>query len=103
MLIYRQDPANYQRNAKIMRALAVGEAASTVIETIVVMTLFGSLWQQWTLVFKVVTPILHVLFSVAQLHGARIFWGMYLHFDACHREGQGRTQREEEREGESKV
>lgn len=53
------------------------EAFGTVIETIVVMTIFGSLWSHWTIELKIVTPILHVMFSAAQLWGAKNFWEMY--------------------------
>jgi len=48
----------------------------TPLETIVVMYLFGSLWHRWTLPFRVVTPMLHLLFSAAQPWGAWIFFGM---------------------------
>lgn len=41
------------------------------------MYLFGSLWSRWQLAFKVVTPILHVAFSAAQVHGSVILWKMY--------------------------
>lgn len=41
------------------------------------MWLFGSLWERWRLAFKVVTPILHVAFSAAQIHGSFVFWRMY--------------------------
>lgn len=47
------------------------------IETAVVMWLFGGLWSRWTLPFKIVTPILHVVFSIAQLWGAIIFRRMW--------------------------
>ena len=50
------------------------EVCGTTLETIVVFWLFGSLWSKWTLPFKVVTPILHVLFSCAQGWGAYVFW-----------------------------
>lgn len=52
------------------------EITGTVLETTVVFWLFGSLWDKWTLPFKVVTPILHALFSCAQLWGAWVFWGL---------------------------
>jgi hypothetical protein len=41
------------------------------------MYLFGSLWHRWTLAFKVVTPILHVLFSAAQLWGSFVLFKMW--------------------------
>ena len=41
------------------------------------MYLFGSLWFRWTLAFKIVTPIFHVLFSAAQLWGSFILFKMW--------------------------
>jgi hypothetical protein len=41
------------------------------------MWLFGSLWDRWTIAFKIVTPLLHVAFSAAQMHGSYVFWTMY--------------------------
>lgn len=38
------------------------------------MWIFGTLWEKWNLAFKIVTPSLHVLFTVAQLWGAWVFW-----------------------------
>jgi hypothetical protein len=49
----------------------------TVAETVMIMTLFGQSWDKWDLSFKVVTPILHVLFTIAQLHAARILLAMW--------------------------
>jgi hypothetical protein len=52
----------------------VAEIAGTTFETIIVFWLWGTLWDKWTLPFKVVTPMLHVLFCAAQLFGAWVFW-----------------------------
>lgn len=41
------------------------------------MWLFGSLWFEWELAFKVVTPMLHVLFAAAQMWGSWVFFKMY--------------------------
>lgn len=49
----------------------------TVAETIMVFVLFGESWSRWELSFKVVTPILHVIFTAAQLHGSRILLAMW--------------------------
>lgn len=42
-----------------------------------VFVLFGESWSHWELSFKVVTPILHVVFTAAQLHGSRILLSMW--------------------------
>lgn len=57
-------------------SVAIMEIMGTVLETTVVFWLFGSLWDKWTLPFRVVTPILHALFSCAQLWGAWVFWNL---------------------------
>lgn len=41
------------------------------------MYLFGSLWERWTMAFKVTTPMLHLLFMSAQLWGTWCFYKMY--------------------------
>ena len=52
-------------------------AAGTCAETIVTMYLFGVLWSKWELAFKVTTPMLHLAFSAAQVHGSMVFYRMY--------------------------
>jgi hypothetical protein len=51
----------------------------TFFETIVVFFFWGSSWHRWTLGFRVATPILHVVFSAAQLWGAYNFYKMWQH------------------------
>lgn len=41
------------------------------------MYMFGSLWNRWTLAFKITTPMLHVLFAAAQLWGSWNFYCLY--------------------------
>lgn len=77
IILYRIYPDDHAFLIKVFRAATFTEAAGTLVETIVVMWLFGGLWQRWTLPFKIITPILHVLFSVAQLWGAIIFRRMW--------------------------
>lgn len=50
----------------------------TIAETILTMYMFGSLWNRWTLAFKITTPMLHVLFAAAQLWGSWNFYCLYL-------------------------
>lgn len=49
----------------------------TTAETILTMYLFGSLWDRWTMAFKVTTPMLHLLFMSCQLWGSYNFYKMY--------------------------
>jgi len=41
------------------------------------MWLFGSLWDRWTIAFKLTTPLLHVLFMSCQMWGSWNFYKMY--------------------------
>lgn len=86
MILYRLLPAADNVSTKALRfhalmsriflSVAIMELAGTTLETTVVFWLFASLWDQWTLPFKVVTPLLHLLFSCAQLWGAWVFWNL---------------------------
>lgn len=74
MIIYRLYPGRHFMMYKIFLTIAVAEIVGTTLETVIVFWLWSTLWKQWTLPFKIVTPILHALFSAAQLFGAWIFW-----------------------------
>ncbi|ELR03121.1 hypothetical protein VC83_05684 [Pseudogymnoascus destructans] len=76
MIIYRIHNSNHLLLSRILYTTMALELLGTIIETVIVMWLFGSLWDKWTLSLKVATPILHVLFSAAQLWGALIFYKM---------------------------
>lgn len=76
--------------ADIFLATAILEVIGTVVETITVFTIFFSLWKEWSVEFKVLSPTLHLLFSCAQLWGARVFWLMsQQHRKAADGEGTG--------------
>lgn len=62
--------------ADIFLATTILEVIGTAVETITVFSIFFSVWKDWTLDFKILTPTLHLLFSCAQLWGARVFWLM---------------------------
>lgn len=79
MIVYRACPGDHARLSRVFLYSMCLELMGTTVETAVVLTIFFSLWHQWTLPFKVITPILHVLFSLAQLWGARVFFNMYKH------------------------
>jgi hypothetical protein len=56
---------------------AITTYIGTMAETILTMYLFGSLWDRWTLAFKITTPMLHLLFMSAQLWGTWCLYKMY--------------------------
>lgn len=76
-IIYRIWPDNHALLAYVFGSTGIVSVMGTVAETVMVMTLFGQSWDQWDLSFKVATPMLHILFTIAQLHAAKIlfhFW-----------------------------
>ncbi|KAJ5644030.1 uncharacterized protein N7484_006537 [Penicillium longicatenatum] len=92
IILYRVYPDRHHFLSRVFLVSCIITAIGTTGETIVTMWLFGSLWERWQIAFKVVTPLLHVAFSIAQIHGSLVFWRMY--------KRQQRFIREEE-EGES--
>ncbi|KAJ6512336.1 hypothetical protein DFH09DRAFT_1433285 [Mycena vulgaris] len=77
IILYRVYPDNHQFLASLFRAACFTTFVGTITETIVVMYLFGRLWDHWILPYKIATPLLHVAFSAAQFHGTRIFYGLW--------------------------
>ncbi|EPS38138.1 hypothetical protein H072_8139 [Dactylellina haptotyla CBS 200.50] len=73
---YRQCPNDHLYLRRLFKFTMFWTLTGTILESIVAMYLFGVLWDQWELSFKVVTPMLHIAFSAAQLHGSNIFRNM---------------------------
>lgn len=76
MIFYRTHNSNHRFLARLFFATMWLELFGTLVETVVMMTLFGLLWQDWSLSLNIATPLLHLLFSCAQLWGAWIFYGL---------------------------
>jgi len=76
IVIYRAWPEKHRMLEHIFRVTAILELVGTTVETIVVFSIFASVWKHWTLEFKILSPLLHVLFSCAQVFGAWVFWDM---------------------------
>jgi hypothetical protein len=76
IILYRTHPTSHQFLVKIFRLSCITTFIGTIFETILTMYLFGSLWDRWTLAFKIVTPLLHILFASCQLWGSLNFWKM---------------------------
>jgi hypothetical protein len=74
MILYRTHNDDPYFLSKVFTATSALELFGTTVETIIVMYLFGTSWSRWSLSLKIVTPILHTLFSVAQLWGVWVFW-----------------------------
>ncbi|KAB8233982.1 uncharacterized protein BDW43DRAFT_274762 [Aspergillus alliaceus] len=77
IILYRIFPDRHHFLKRLFLLSCITTAIGTTCETIVIFFLFGSLWDRWQLAFKVVTPLLHIAFSAAQVHGSVVFWKMY--------------------------
>ncbi|KAL2056534.1 hypothetical protein ABVK25_002928 [Lepraria finkii] len=77
IILYRLRPTHHLFLSRLFRFAAISTFFGTICETFVIFYLFGSLWPQWQIAFKIVTPLLHCAFSATQLHGSWIFWKMW--------------------------
>ncbi|KAE8368100.1 hypothetical protein BDV27DRAFT_154273 [Aspergillus caelatus] len=77
IILYRVFPNRHRFLKRLFLLSCITTAIGTTCETIVIFFLFGSLWDRWQIAFKVVTPLLHIAFSAAQVHGSVVFWKMY--------------------------
>ncbi|KAH8801410.1 hypothetical protein F5884DRAFT_684586 [Xylogone sp. PMI_703] len=77
IILYRVYPTSHEFLRKLFRIAFLSTLTGTITESIVTMYLFGRLWSRWTIAFKIVTPILHVLFACAQLWGSWVLYTMY--------------------------
>ncbi|TVY33635.1 hypothetical protein LSUB1_G007470 [Lachnellula subtilissima] len=77
IILYRVYPTDHRFLRKLFRMSAITTLIGTITETVLVFFLWGSLWNWWTLAFKVTTPILHVIFAAAQLWGTDVLYTMY--------------------------
>ena len=77
IILYRVFPNRHRFLKRLFLLSCITTALGTTCETIVIFFLFGSLWDRWQIAFKVVTPLLHIAFSAAQVHGSVVFWKMY--------------------------
>ncbi|KAF6218239.1 hypothetical protein HO133_006200 [Letharia lupina] len=77
IILYRLHPSSPLFLSRLFAFASATTLFGTLAETLVIFYLFGSLWPQWQLAFKIVTPILHCAFSATQLHGSHIFYRMW--------------------------
>jgi hypothetical protein len=76
-IIYRIYPERHGLMAKVFGCTMMLIICGALTETVIIMMLFGGSWAKWEMSFKVLTPILHFLFTLAQLHGARILYSLW--------------------------
>jgi len=77
LILYRVYPTSHFFLANVFKFACITTFFGTISETILTMYIFGILWNRWPLAFKILTPILHILFSAAQFHGTMIFYRMW--------------------------
>lgn len=78
IIIYRVKNDDHHLLKNVFLCTAVITIMGTLAETIMIFVFLGSVWHKLSLDFKIVTPILHCVFMVAQLHGSRILYSMYI-------------------------
>jgi len=78
IILYRVFPNSNMFLCNLFRTACLVTFMGTISETILAMYLFGQLWHRWSIAFKIVTPLLHLLFSACQLHGSNIFRRMWM-------------------------
>jgi hypothetical protein len=74
LILYRVYPTSHLFLATVFKFTCITTFLGTISETILIMYMFGILWDRWPLAFKIFTPLLHVALSAAQIHGSRIFY-----------------------------
>jgi hypothetical protein len=77
MIIYR-DPDVAQKT--LLRSFSVAfwcSLVGTVAETATIFGLYGALWSKWTITMKVLIPVLHCIFTAAQLWGEYCTWSLW--------------------------
>jgi hypothetical protein len=104
LLLYRIYPERHYFLAYVFRLSALCEVVGTTLETALVMWFFASLWHKWTIAFKIVTPLLHILFSIAQLWGAIVFWRIAKkELRLCNEDQSGGTEETGKEKGSSRL
>ena len=77
LILYRVYPTSHFLLANLFKFSCITTFIGTISETILVMYMFGVLWHRWPLEFKIFTPLLHIAFSAAQLHGTKALYVMW--------------------------
>ncbi|KIW09218.1 uncharacterized protein PV09_00145 [Verruconis gallopava] len=77
IILYRVKKDNHYLLSQVFFITAIITVLGTTAETVMIFVFLGSVWHRLSLDFKVATPILHVVFMAAQVHGSRILFSMY--------------------------
>lgn len=77
MIIYRDPDVT---SATLLRSFCVAFWCSligTLAETATILSLYVALFHKWTLTMKVLIPVLHCVFTAAQLWGEKCTWDLW--------------------------
>ena len=77
MIMYRNPDVT---KTKLLRSFSIAFWCSligTIAETATIFGLYGALWHKWTVTMKVLIPILHCIFTAAQLWGEKCTWQIW--------------------------
>jgi hypothetical protein len=77
IILYRVYNDNHYFLMNVFLGTCLITVCGTIAESIMIFVFLAQSWSRWELSFKIVTPILHVVFSMAQVHGSRILFSLY--------------------------
>jgi hypothetical protein len=78
IILYRVYNDNHYFLMNVFLGTCLITICGTIAESFMIFVFLAQSWSRWELAFKIVTPILHVVFSMAQVHGSRILFSLYL-------------------------
>jgi len=77
IILYRVYNDNHYFLMNVFLGTCLITICGTIAESIMIFVFLAQSWNRWELSFKIVTPILHIVFSMAQVHGSRILFELY--------------------------
>lgn len=98
IILYRVYPNSHGFLKSLFKTAMITTLTGTTAETVLTMYLFGSLWDRWTIAFKITTPMLHLLFMSCQLWGSYNFYKMYKRQQRLIQKKEGQTDDVEQQE-----
>ncbi|CAI6331690.1 unnamed protein product [Periconia digitata] len=75
-IMYRLYPTSHATLYRWFTIATIVMLLSTLLETAIVFWIYVALFKRWRAELKIVTPIMHMLFTTAQLWGARALRGL---------------------------
>ncbi|KAJ8114428.1 hypothetical protein OPT61_g3696 [Boeremia exigua] len=77
MIIYRNPDVATSTQLRSFCVAFWCSLIGTAAETATIFGLYGALWHKWTLTMKIMIPILHCIFTAAQLWGEKCTWDLW--------------------------